>query len=341
MDAEDNTMNEHTEPSLSFDSEIDPTLIGVVREELERVPPARRAAAEAAIRAHLASYFVGTHAQHLAKWREVIQPFQLTTRRRPATAELETKSVDDVLDAVLMKLTGAFEIKDASKGQVQAIVSTMNVVDRDGDVMLPGAIPEGAVVKLSAYDHDVITEGLPPVGLGVISIKGDQAIMTGQYFLNTTRGRDAFETVKALGPHSEWSIGYRKNVRTVPMTDEWAKKGARRLIAGADVLESSPVFLGANGLTQTVATKQAEGDGDGAVAEDGTEKTPVLEGQEPPSPASEPGVTAVVVQDDTVAEEKAAEEAREFQLKRDTELATDIERTLQRFQRTMPKLRTA
>ena len=246
---------------------IDPQLFAVVREELARVPARRRAAAEQACRDHATSGFIGTHGQQLVKWRALLKPFQ---RRAADDVELKaaTKALGDGLETVLMKIAGGFEIKDESKGLVQAIVSTMNVVDRDGDVMMPGAITDGAVVKLSAYDHDVITEGLPPVGLGVISIKGDQAIMTGQYFLNTTRGRDAFETVKALGPHSEWSIGYRKNVQTAPMTDEWAKKGARRLITGADVLESSPVFLGANAMTATVATKgNSQADGDGADAE--------------------------------------------------------------------------
>lgn len=377
---------------------IDPQLFSVVREELGRVPARRRAAAEQACRDHAASGFIGTHGQQIVKWREVIKAFQ-----RRAADDVELKSAAGVLETLLMKIVGGFEIKDESKGIVQAIVSTMNVVDRDGDVMLPGAIQDGAVVKLSAYDHDVITEGLPPVGLGMISIKGDQAIMTGQYFLNTMRGRDAFETVKALGPHSEWSIGYRKNVQTATMTDEWAKKGARRLIAGADVLESSPVFLGANGMTATVATKgnsQAGGDGadtenrkeDAAEADDkaiaARSDTTPTEGEHKYGDVAYADETNKKYPIDTeehiraawnyihhpdaagkysaaeratilhriieawkqkidkngppaASDGKSAAEAAELERKRSDEIGADVERTLQRFNRTFSRLRTA
>ncbi len=148
-----------------------------------------------------------------------------------------------------------FEIKDADKGEVVAVVSTMDMVDRDGDVVLSGAIKDGSVVKLSAYEHDVITEGKAPVGRGVISIQGKQAVMHGRYFMSTARGRDAFETVKAMGADSEWSIGFAKSVKTEPLTKEWQAKGARRLITGLDLYESSPVFMGANGMTATVSAK--------------------------------------------------------------------------------------
>lgn len=175
-----------------------------------------------------------------------------------AESVIETKSISD------------FEIKDADRGEVVAVVSTMNVVDRDRDVILSGAIRDGSVVKLSAYEHDVITEGKAPVGRGVISIVGDRAILNAKYFMSTERGRDAFNTVKEMGADSEWSIGFGKSVQTMPMTDEWKAKGARRLISGLDLREASPVFMGANGLTATVSTKAA-GDTDDAPGEAETE----------------------------------------------------------------------
>jgi hypothetical protein len=156
-------------------------------------------------------------------------------------------------------LTG-FTIKNAELGEVTAIVSTFDVVDRDGDVVLPGAIRDGTVVKLSGYDHDVITKGMPPAGKGVVRVVGNQAVLEGKYFMDTQRGREAFAVVRELGPDSEWSIGYLKKVRTAPMTKAWAAQGARRLIAELDLLESSPVFMGANALTATLGTKaQADG----------------------------------------------------------------------------------
>jgi hypothetical protein len=163
-----------------------------------------------------------------------------------AESAIETKAID------------GFEIKDADRGEVVAVVSTLNVVDRDGDVVLPGAIKDGSVVKLSAYGHDVITEGKAPVGRGVVTIEGDRAVLKARYFMSTERGRDAFATVKEMGSDSEWSIGFARRVKTAPMTDEWKAKGARRLIAGLDLWESSPVFMGANAMTGTLAAKGAE-----------------------------------------------------------------------------------
>ncbi len=166
-----------------------------------------------------------------------------------------------------------FEIKDADRGEVVAIVSTMNVVDRDGDVVLPGAIKDGAQVKLSSYEHDVITEGKAPVGRGTVTIEGDRAVLKAHYFMSTERGRDAFNTVKEMGPDTEWSIGFSRQVKTAPMTPEWKSKGASRLIAGLTLLESSPVFMGANGLTGTVSAKAMSDPEDASPQEqEGTDK---------------------------------------------------------------------
>ncbi len=185
------------------------------------------------------------------------------------------------------KTIDGFEIKDAARGEVVAVVSTMNVVDRDGDVVLKGAIVDGAVVKLSAYGHDVITEGKPPVGRGVISIKGDQAIMNGRYFMSTERGRDAFNTVKEMGADSEWSIGFARDVKTSPVTGDWKAKGARRLISEMQLFESSPVFMGSNAQTGTVSAK-------GATIESDPPKTPDEPPVDPPvETPSEPGPDAL------------------------------------------------
>lgn len=162
-------------------------------------------------------------------------------------------------DNMELKACTAFEIKDAERGEVEAVVATIGVVDRDGDVIFPGAIPDGVKVKLSEYDHAILEKGVPPVGAGTISVKGDRAIFSGRYFMTTERGREAFHTAKELGPDSEWSFGFvRSATKTVPMTAEWRAKGARRLIVGLDAREASPVFVGAGIGTGTLATKAAD-----------------------------------------------------------------------------------
>lgn len=225
-------------------------------------------------------------------------------------------STDAQRDDVELKSVLSFEIKDADKGEVLALVSTMDVVDRDGDVILSGAIQDGTVVKLSAYGHDVITKNEPPVGIGTISVKGNRAYLDAQYFMETARGRDAFAMVKALGPNSEWSIGFAKRVKTAPMTDAWRAKGAQRLIAGLTIFESSPVFLGANALTGTVAVKQADGD---PVDLPTTETVPA-------PPAIEEAPVPVV---------PTAPSADEMESKRGKEFGADI---FARFERTRSRL---
>jgi hypothetical protein len=44
-------------------------------------------------------------------------------------------------------------VKDAAQGLVEAVFSTFNVIDSDGDVTLPGAFEEGAPARVSAYGH--------------------------------------------------------------------------------------------------------------------------------------------------------------------------------------------
>lgn len=156
------------------------------------------------------------------------------------------------------KSFGPLEIKDAEQGEVTARVAQLNVVDKDKDVILPGAVPaDGAKVKMSGYAHDIITKREAPVGKGTITEEGDWLVFRGKFFMSTTRGREAFNLVKELGADSEWSIGFPPNVKTAPMTKEWTAKGASRLIAGMNVLETSPVMVGAGIDTQTVGVKEA------------------------------------------------------------------------------------
>lgn len=162
-------------------------------------------------------------------------------------------------DALELKSFGAFEIKDAAHGEVTAIVATLGVVDKDGDVLLPGSFPSSAVVKMSGYSHDVVMEGAPPVGKGTIVVEGDKAIFRGKFFMSSERAREAFAIVKELGTDGEWSFGFpRASVKSATMTDEWKAKGAHRLVAGLTPVEASPVFVGAGVGTGTLFTKGAK-----------------------------------------------------------------------------------
>lgn len=144
------------------------------------------------------------------------------------------------------------EIKDSSQGLIQAVFSTFDVIDKDGDVTRKSAFKDGAPVRISAYNH-ASWDGALPVGRGVIRVGQKEAVLEGQFFMNTTHGRDAFETVKAMGELQEFSYGFHV---TDSEPSEVEGKSVR-VIKGVDVHEVSPVLLGAGIGTRTLAVKQA------------------------------------------------------------------------------------
>ncbi|WP_164551680.1 HK97 family phage prohead protease [Streptomyces sp. WAC 01529] len=149
-------------------------------------------------------------------------------------------------------LSGGLEIKDAEKGIVSAVFSTMNVRDHDGDYTREDAFTDGAPVVISAYGHKS-WDGAPPVGKGVIRVKGKRAVLEGQFFMNTTAGRDTFETVKELAKDGlgEWSYGF--DINKYSFGEE--KDQPVRYLEAVTVHEVSPVLLGAGINTRTLSTK--------------------------------------------------------------------------------------
>lgn len=144
-------------------------------------------------------------------------------------------------------------VKDAEQGLVTAVFATLNVIDSDGDVTVPGAFTEGEAVRISAYGHKS-WEGKLPVGRGTIKEIGDEAIFEGKFFLNTEAGREHFELVKEMSVDpglQEWSYGFD------------VLDGAPGQHDGQDVFfikklkvhEVSPVLLGAGVNTRTLALK--------------------------------------------------------------------------------------
>lgn len=155
------------------------------------------------------------------------------------------------------------EIKDADKGQVTAVFSTFDVIDHDNDVTVKGAIEDGASVVISAYNHQS-WKGALPAGVGKIRVSGNEAHLEGQFFMNTTHGRDTFETVKALGEQGlgEWSYGFDV-VKSEPGQHEGKSV---RMLKELKIHEVSPVLRGAGTETRTLVTKAADDEDSGAVA---------------------------------------------------------------------------
>lgn len=142
------------------------------------------------------------------------------------------------------------EIKSADMGQVTAVFSTFNVLDSDGDITLSGAFQEGAEAPISAYGH-TSWGGALPVGKARLRTTGKEAILDGQFFMDTTHGRDAFLTVKQLGSLGQWSYGYRVLDASFGELDGQDVRYLKSLA----VDEFSPVLMGAGVNTRTLSTK--------------------------------------------------------------------------------------
>jgi Caudovirus prohead serine protease len=150
------------------------------------------------------------------------------------------------------KAATGVRVKATDQGKVEVVFATLNVVDHDGDVTLPGAFKHGQQVRVSAYNHGSWSGALP-VGKGSITERGDEAVFTGQLFLSTAAGRDTFEVIKQLGDLGEWSYGY-----TVLDSAPGEFDGQEvQFLKALDVHEVSPVLLGAGVGTRTVAAKGA------------------------------------------------------------------------------------
>lgn len=143
---------------------------------------------------------------------------------------------------------------DDETGQVTALFATMGVIDKDGDVTLPGFFGTQEVAVAWAHDPARL------VGKGAIREVGDNAIFDGKFFLDTIDGEQAYRTVKAMGDLQEWSYGFNilpggykagqhegQSVRFLQPLDDGTP--------GVKVAEVSPVLRGAGEGTMTVGIK--------------------------------------------------------------------------------------
>lgn len=142
------------------------------------------------------------------------------------------------------------EVKNADKGEVTAVFSTFNIIDKDGDVTVPEAFTNGEQVSISAYNH-TSWGGVLPVGKGVIRVVGDSAVLDGKFFMDTQLGRETFQVVKNMGDQQEWSYGFDVLKHSFGEFDNQPVRFLEKL----KVTEVSPVLVGAGENTRTVSVK--------------------------------------------------------------------------------------
>jgi len=171
----------------------------------------------------------------------------------------------------LNKESKNFEFKavDDEKGSVEAVFSVFNNVDTDGDVVLPGAIKSGfkdnQVPMVFAHKWD------QPIGKGVIESDDEKATFRGTFFMDTEAGKEAYHLAKGMADLQEWSFGFRINDAEVKeFKSEDGDEISARFLKDLTVFEVSPVLVGANRETYTLAIKS----GEEAVYEDSQKAAP-------------------------------------------------------------------
>lgn len=151
-------------------------------------------------------------------------------------------------------LTKSFEVKAVDdEGSFEAIIATLNVVDLDGDLTIPGAFKKQSVSILPAHDRRSAS-----LGKAEIFERGDKAIARGKFNLAIQAGREMHEALKfdlANGdPVQEWSYSYQ-----IKESEEETRNGETiRILKSLDVSEVSPVLRGAGMGTGTISAKENE-----------------------------------------------------------------------------------
>jgi HK97 family phage prohead protease len=145
------------------------------------------------------------------------------------------------------------EFKAEGEGKVSAVFSVFNTLDSDGDVVIEDAIKSGfksgSVPMVWAHKWDM------PIGKGLIKQDKDKATFEGEFFMDTESGKEAYNLVKAMGDLQQWSFGYRVNDSERGKFKKGDNELDARYLKDLSVYEVSPVLVGANQDTYTMAIK--------------------------------------------------------------------------------------
>ncbi len=148
---------------------------------------------------------------------------------------------------------------DTDEGKFSAIFSTLNVIDKDEDITLPGAFGNQNVI-ISQYNHGSWGPGVSalPIGVGKIYEQGNEAIIEGEIDMEDPASVAVFKKMKYLkskGRVQEFSY-------SLPEIDyEYQEKDGRRvrILKKIKVNEVSPVLMGAGVNTRLLDIKNDKG----------------------------------------------------------------------------------
>lgn len=155
----------------------------------------------------------------------------------------------------------ATQVKVADEGSVSAVIATLDVKDKDGDVTRKGFFGTQTTSIVLAHDWGPVM-----LGKGVITDQGDtgQAVFDGRFNMDDPMAAAVHSRLKFdmdnPPPIIEWSYGYRVNPGGEEKGD-WNGEPVNFLkplddgSPGGKVFEVSPVMVGAGEGTGTLAVK--------------------------------------------------------------------------------------
>lgn len=152
--------------------------------------------------------------------------------------------------------TNTGELKELSeKGDGVAIIATLNVIDADMDVTLPGAFGEQVVQMIPAHDWKKT-----PIGKATISEAGDEVIAKFKLNLKNSLGKDWYESLKfdVDNPPSKQQFSYGFSIPKEGSEDGKFEEQDVRFLKRLKVHEISPVLVGSGIGTGTSILKDKE-----------------------------------------------------------------------------------
>lgn len=137
------------------------------------------------------------------------------------------------------------ELKAEKEGAFRCTFATLNVVDKDGDVTVPGAFQK-APVRVSQFGHNW---GAYIIGDGTIAADDKKAWADAEFYLETSNGLDTYRSVKRASAAGlqQWSYGFD----VVKFSLGKFENQDVRFLEALEVHEVSPVMLGAGVGTGT------------------------------------------------------------------------------------------
>jgi len=143
------------------------------------------------------------------------------------------------------------DLKADQEGAFRATFATLNVIDKDLDVVRPGAFKKSPV-RVAQFGHNW---GAYIIGDGTIDSDDKKAWADAEFYLDTSNGLDTYRSVKRASAAGlqEWSWGFD----VVKYSFGKFEERDVRFLDEVIVHEVSPVMLGAGVDTRTEFIKSA------------------------------------------------------------------------------------